>query len=294
MPREIRALLDDAVERLERAGVPDPRIDAELLLAELLGIGRTRLFLRRTESLTAEPAERFERWLVRRESREPLQHITGRQEFHGISFDVDRRALIPRPETEGLVDALLDARPEAGACVADLGTGSGCLAVTLALRRPDLSLFALDLSPDALALARHNASRHGVEERIRFACADLADPPADWLGRMHAIVSNPPYVPEADWRALEPEVRDHDPREALVPGPDGLEAYRALAPAAARLLVPGGSLLLELGCGQAGPVSDLLAEAGYRVCRVRDDLNGIPRVLAAETGARMLSGGGAS
>jgi len=294
MPREIRALLRDALERLERSGVPEPRVEAESLLAELLGVGRPSLFLRRDEALPAESAERFEDWLSRRESREPLQHITGRQEFHGLSFIVDRRALIPRPETEGLIDALLDERLAPGACVADLGTGSGCLAVTLAVRGPDLSLFALDASAEALELARDNARRHGVEARIRFANCDLARPPSDWNGRMQAIVANPPYVPEADWRRLEPEVRDHDPRPALVPGPSGLEAYRALAPVALELLVPGGLLLLELGCGQAEAVAELLAAEGYRVRPVRDDLNGIPRVMLAEAPVRMLSSGGAT
>ena len=148
--------------------------------------------------------------------------------------------LIPRPETEMLVDELLAVTPRDG-MVIDLGTGSGCIVVAAAVKRPDLRLRALDRSRPALDIARGNARTHGVTDRVEFAEADFADPPGAWFGTGHTVVSNPPYIREADWAELEPEVRDHDPKAALVPGEDGLEAYRALIPQARRLLVSDGS-----------------------------------------------------
>ncbi len=214
--------------------------------------------------------------------REPLQHITGSREFHGLDFRVDGRALIPRPETEGLVDAVLGLDLPRGARVADLGTGSGCIAVTLAAKGGDLQLFAVDASEDALALARQNARRHGVERRIEFLHADMRATPASWQGTMRAIACNPPYVSEGEWSGLEPEVRDHDPRQALVAGATGLELYPVVARAAFDLLGPAGMLVLELGYGQDEAVGALLEEAGFSVIEIRPDLNRVLRVLLAE------------
>ena len=278
----IKQTLDAATERLRDAGVEDPRRNAELLLADLLGVDAGGLFLRRGTAMDPNLARRYAGWIERRAHREPFQHITGRQEFYGLSFRVDRRALIPRPETEGLVDAVLNlSLPDHGRVV-DLGTGSGCIAVALAVSRSDLGVCALDRSDEALVLARSNARALGVERRIEFRRGDLADPPSEWRGSIHAVVCNPPYVSEAEWAELEPEVRDHDPREALVPGPTGLEAYRQLAPAAFALLCDGGSLVLELGAGQAAEVTELSQAAGFRKMAIHPDLNGIERVLVAE------------
>lgn len=280
----VGAALAAAGEQLARAGVPEPRANAEILLAQLLGTDRGGLFVRRRENLDRSVAVRLERWVDRRAGREPLQHITGSQEFHGLSFKVDRRALIPRPETEGLVDALLALDLPEAARVTDIGTGGGCIAVTMAVRRPTLELLALEASAEALALARENAALHGVEQRIRFHHGDLRTPPASWWGRMHAVVSNPPYVSEADWGALEPEVRDHDPRQALLAGPTGYELHADLAPVAFRLLRPAGHLVLEMGSGQSARVGQLLADAGFSEIDIRADLRGIPRVLVAQRG----------
>jgi release factor glutamine methyltransferase len=280
MPR-IGALTSAAVRRLERAGVPEPRVDAELLLAELLGCGRGTLWLRRDEALDDGVEERFLGLLERRLRREPLQHILGYQEFRGLRIEVDGRALIPRPETEALVDAALAAGLPAGARVADLGTGSGCLAVALAVERPDLRVEALERSPAALALARANAALHGVAERVAFVEGDLAAPPAAWSAALDAVLSNPPYVARADWERLAPEVRDHDPREALVAGETGLEVYRRLAPAAGGLLRDAAPLILELGYGQRHDVAEIVTAAGFETPEVLDDLNGVPRVLVA-------------
>jgi len=273
--------LDAAAARLARAGVDPARFEAEFLLARLLGTDRGGLFLRRGDALDPEVAERFAGWLVRREGREPLQHITGRQEFHGLEFLCDRRALVPRPETEGLCDAAFELLPPGAARVADLGSGSGCIAVTLAVKRPDLRLHALDRSPAAIELGRENARRHAVSERIEWVVGDMTSPPSSWSASMDAVVSNPPYVTEAEWGRLEPEVRDHDPREALVAGPSGLEVYEALVAPAAALLRPGGALILELGCGQAASVRSIVGAAPFETIEVRPDLRGIPRVLVA-------------
>jgi release factor glutamine methyltransferase len=226
-------------------------------------------------------ASRYALWVRRRAGREPLQHVTGTQEFYGLALKTDRRALIPRPETEGLVEAALACDLPHGARVADLGTGTGCIAVALAVARPHLVVDAVDLSPEALALARENAARHGVASSVRFTQGDFAAPPTTWSGVMHLVVSNPPYVSEPAWETLEPEVRDHDPRAALVAGPTGLEAYAALAPPSFALLRPGGRLVLELGDAQADGVRAIVTGAGFEAVDVRPDLRGIDRVLVA-------------
>jgi release factor glutamine methyltransferase len=277
----IRELLARAASTLEEAGVAEARLQAELLLADLLNCDRGGLLVRSREELEPAAARSYEDRLQRRARREPLQHITGAEEFCGLRFEVDGRVLIPRPETEGMVEAALALGLSTGAQVADLGTGSGCLAVALAVARPDLRLHALDRSRSALEVARMNASSHGVARRISFLEGDMASPPSVWRGMMDLVLSNPPYVSESEWRALEPEVRDHDPREALVAGESGLEAYGLLLPAAAILLRPGAALLLELGYGQAEWVSKMAIENGFRVIRVNPDFRGIPRVLLA-------------
>ena len=277
----IEVVLNDGAARLAQAGVPDARHDAERLLTHLLDTDRGGLFLRRAEALDGEIARRYEDGIRRRAAREPLQHVIGEQEFYGLALRVDRRGLVPRFETEGLVDAALVAQPPTGARVVDLGTGSGCIAVALAVKRPDLRIVAIDLSADALALAAENATLHRVAERIRFVQADMTRLPATFGDAFDLVVSNPPYVAESEWLSLEPEVRDHDPRDALVAGPTGLELYRALAPVAARMLCPGGRLLLEVGQGQSSSVTALLSGAGLREIEVRPDPRGIPRIVSA-------------
>jgi release factor glutamine methyltransferase len=277
----IRELIARATARLDAAGVPDARLEAEWLLAGLLGVDRGGLLVRRDDRLAHQEVERYDGWIARRARREPAQQIVGTQEFHGLEFLVDRRVLIPRPETEDVVVAALGLDLPPGASVADLGTGSGCLAVTLAVRRSDLELVALDASQQALELARINAVLHGVAQRIEFVHGDFGSPPAAWRGRMQLVVSNPPYVAEAEWDRLQPEVRDHEPREALVGGPTGVEAYASLVPAAAELLRPGGHLVLELGLGQSEAVRAVAERAGMRLVEIRDDFQGIPRVLVA-------------
>jgi len=269
---------------LARAAVPDPRREAEILLGFVLGKDRGGVVARRPDPLDDASSARFEALLARRETREPFQYLTGEQEFMGLSFRVDARVLVPRPETEGVVIAALGLGLPPSASVADLGTGSGCIAIALAVARPDLRLFALDLSESALAVARDNAKRHGAAGRIVFAHADLVAPPVEWEGRMDAVLSNPPYIAEDEWTGLEPEVRDHEPRQALVPGPTGLEAYGRAAVTALRLLRPGGHLVVELGFKREAGAKEAAIRAGLTHLETVPDLRGIPRVLVARKG----------
>lgn len=225
---------------------------------------------------------RFARFLESRERRVPLQHVTGFQEFRGLRIAVDPRVLVPRPETEEVVEAALGFLPEdAEGPVADLGTGSGCIAVALAVERPRLRVLALDRSAEAVEVARSNAERHGTSDRIELSVGDFAAPPPSWRSRVTLVVSNPPYVSRAEWEGLAPEVREHEPRAALVPGETGHEAYAALAPAALDLLVPGGVLVLELGWKSAAAAAESVARAGFRGIEIRPDLAGIARILVA-------------
>lgn len=273
--------MEAATRRLESSGVPGARREAELMLAFVLGIDRGGVIARRPDPLPAAGAARFEGLLGRRERREPFQYLVGEQEFHGLLFRVDRRVLIPRPETEHLVDAVLAAGLSQGSRVLDLGTGSGCIAVSAALARPDLRIVGVDRSEEALAVARENVERHGAGDCVVCIAADLAALPDAWTGAFDAVVSNPPYVSEEEWRELAPEVRDWEPKGALVPGPKGNEAYEALAPAARRLLRPRGLLALELGWTSEAAARQAVERAGFGAVSVLPDLRGIARVLCA-------------
>jgi release factor glutamine methyltransferase len=283
----IGSVLGEAEAALAGAGIDEARREARFLLADLLGVDASSLHLRRDERVSAELRRRYADWIERRATREPAQYIAGRVEFHGVELAVDARALIPRPETEGLVDVVLDERLPEGAVVLDAGTGSGCIAIALALARADLLVRAIDRSEQAVALARENVRRHGLEPRVEVTCADFGEVPASWTDAFDLVVSNPPYVPEEDWRGLQVEVRDHEPYVALVPGPTGLEACTALAGTSARVLRRGGSIVLEVGFRQAESVAGLLATHGFTRVDRRPDLAGIPRYVVArrEAGA---------
>ena len=260
--------------------MPSAPREAEFLVAAVLGASRAVLLARRPDPIDPATAGRLEAALARRERREPLQYIEGRAEFRGRIFEVDGRVLVPRPETELVVEAALEELPDS-ALVADLGTGSGCIAVSIALERPGARVLALDASEGALAVARANATRHGVADRIDLRFGDLADPPESWRGRCDLVVSNPPYVAEAEWAGLEPEVRDHEPRIALSPGPTGDEAYAPLALAAVALLRTGGRLVAELGHTNAPGAVAAARRAGLTATAVRPDPRGIARILIA-------------
>lgn len=284
----VREILHRSAAFLAERGVDSPALSAQLLLGKALCLSRLDLLLQSDRPL-AEAELAAARDLVRRRGRgEPVAYILGHKEFYGLGFGVSPACLIPRPETEHLVEEAEARFPrDAALAFADLGTGSGCLAVTLAVRFAKARGLAVDLSAEALAVARDNAARHGVGERLRLARGDFAN--LAGLGvepaSLDLIVANPPYVSEAEYVEVSHEVRDFEPRCALVPGPAspaGLESIAALAPGAHAALKPGGWLLLEMGCTQAAAVRDILAAAGFAGVRIRKDLAGHDRIAAAQ------------
>jgi len=279
----VAAVLEEATRRLRDAHVPDPHREATALVALALRTDRGGVFARNPDPIGPAEAARVERLIASRVLRVPLQHLEGHAEFRGLEFEVNADVLIPRPETEDLVQLVLDAGLPGSARIADLGTGSGCIAVALAVERPSWRVSAIDLSTAALRVAARNAARHGAAERVTAIARDFAVVPDAERGVYDAVVSNPPYVPEDEWRGLQPEVRDHEPKLALVPGPTGNEAYAAVAEAASSMLRPGGLLALELGWKSESAVRAIVAGAGFQEIEVRPDLQGIPRVLTART-----------
>lgn len=266
-------LLDAGQEHLAGA-VEQPRREAALLLGEVLRLSEAQLYARADDDVPEPAAVSYGQLIRRRADRIPVAYLLGRREFHGRSFAVDPRVLIPRPETEHLVEAALNCIDD-GARVLDVGTGSGCIAVTLALERPGSRIVATDLSPGALAVAAANCRRHGVADRVRLVRADLLS--ALCPGAFDVVVSNPPYIDVGEWPSLMPEVRDHEPPEALFAG-DGLDFYRRLF-APRDFLRAGQRLLLEIGKGQLEAVRELAAGSGFDVEWMVADLAGIPRVL---------------
>jgi len=270
----LRTALAQGVKLLSDAGVDAPKLTAEVLLAHALRQDRVYLVAHATDELTELGWIHYGRYLHERLKGKPTQYITKQQEFYGRMFRVEPGVLIPRPETELLCEAVLERLP-AGARVADVGTGSGCIAVTLALEARAARVFAVDFSADALRIARRNAGALGAE--IGFVQADLLGSFAG--GSLDAVVSNPPYVPEPDRAGMAREVRDWEPESALFAGADGLDIYRRLIPESARVLRRGGRLAMEFGFGQAEAMRGLLA--GWRDVEIRNDLAGIPRMALA-------------
>jgi release factor glutamine methyltransferase len=270
--------LRNAAEKLARAAVPEPTASAEVLLSELLGIGRAELTLH-DEPLTSEQAVRYEAWISRRSMREPVQRILGYAYFRDLRLDLNRETLIPRPDTESVVDAALERIDRCGgSCrVLDIGTGSGAIAVSIAHERPLCEVYATDTSEAALRTARQNAERAGV--RISLHLADIASG-LDFLENgLDVLVSNPPYVRSGEIPRLAPEVRDWDPHQALDGGPDGLAYYRRIFAEAPSLLSDGADVVLEVGDGQADAVLELGSRAGFVPRGSQTDLAGTPRVV---------------
>jgi release factor glutamine methyltransferase len=272
-----------AIGEFKRAHVEPAGLPADLLLAYVLGWDRIRVLSRPEQSLEEEAWIRYQA-LVRRSAKgEPLQYLTGQQEFYGLLFQVTPDVLIPRPETELLVEEALSLirrllLPEIR--FLDIGTGSGCIAVSVAHEFSGSVGWAVDISAAALRIARNNAVRHGVAPRIQFVQADLLEcfPLAPVF---HFILSNPPYVAREEYDSLPAAVKYHEPRGALFGGENGLETYRRLIPGVASRLVPGGYLLLELGAGQQKSVGQLVETGGLSLLKVLNDLQGIPRCLVA-------------
>lgn len=278
-------VLRRAAGRLRQAGAGTPRLDAELLLMEALGWSREDLYRNPEGELRDLQAERFESLVSRRLRAEPVAYMTGTQEFWSLDFRVTPDVLIPRPETEHLVETAVEflaSRP--GPCrVLEIGTGSGAVAVCLAKECTGAEIWATDVSAPALDVARDNASRHGVEGKIQWLRGDLFAPLQGLAGRFDVLVSNPPYVPSGEIGSLQRDVRDWEPVMALDGGADGMDFYRRLARGGGRYLRDGGLLAVEVGAEQGGVVSRLFdAEAGFHGVRVRRDHAGLPRVVTAE------------
>ena len=265
-------VLARATDTLAAAGCDSPRLDAEVLLAEAVDVDRLTLLARNGTAPTAAQNRRFDALVARRARREPVAYILGRRGFRDLELAVDGRVLVPRPETELLVETALELPP--GARVLDVGTGSGAVALALKHERPDLDVAGSDVSPDALAVARANGERLGLA--VAWQRADLL---AGAGGPWDAVVANPPYVAEPELRALAPEIVRHEPRAALAAGEDGLEVISRLVAQLGEAEVPW--VALEVGLGQAATVRERLAAAGYARTEARDDLAGIPRVVVA-------------
>src|SRR6267154_978982 len=318
---DIRAALKNGIAQLREANAPSFTLAAELLLLHVLGRNRTWLYAHPEETLSDTETQRFLDLIARRAAGEPTQHLTAKQEFWGLQFEVTPDVLIPRPETEHLIEVALDRlavrelranRPPksdgAGLQIADIGTGSGCIAITLAKELPAANFLATDISPAALAVAKRNATRHAVADRIEFSEANLLSP----VGAQHAaphrgkiqnsappasresritdhdsrlfdvVASNPPYIGRREADSLAREVRDHEPHAALFGGYEGYELYANLITQSARHLKSGGTLVLELGHNSLEAVQPLLDASAWTNIGVTNDLAAIPRILAAE------------
>lgn len=296
-PWTVGRLLEWTQKFFEKKGISQPRLEAEILLAHALGTERIGLYLAYEREVEADARARFREWVQRRAEGEPTRYLVGGCEFMSLAFKVGSGCLIPRPETELVVEEVM-ARcgktrgrapaaegASAGAAVAviDLCTGCGCVAVSVAVHVPESVVVATDLSSAALEMGRANAAAHGVGERVTFIEGDLYDAlgaagaaPADFL------VANPPYVAEAEWETLQPEIRNHEPREALVAGPEGTEIIERILKGAPAYLKPAGTLLVEIGAGQGPAVQDMAARVrGLEGIEIRKDYAGHDRMLVA-------------
>jgi release factor glutamine methyltransferase len=278
----VAVVLDEAAGRLAAAGIVTARLDAELLLRHVLGWTRADLIARDREAVPEPALALFREALEQRARRRPLQHLTGVQSFWRHDFIVTPDVLVPRPETEMLVETVLELLSDlASPVVVDVGTGSGCIVLSIAAERPDARLHAVDVSPAALEVARGNASRLGLGERVVFHQGDLLEPVRGLAGTVDLVVSNPPYVRAEEWARLEPEVRTHDPKVALVP-PEGVDRlYARLFEQAVAVLRPGGWIGVEVGAGGDGAARESMARAGLVDAAVRPDLAGTGRVVIA-------------
>ena len=283
----LREALTSATRQLDASSglCADAARDAALLLRHVLAISHAAQLTEPERELTTEQQATFDALILRRIANEPIQYITGEQEFYGLTLRVTPAVLIPRPETEQLVEAVLAEMNSAELDrtqplrILDVGTGSGAIAIALAFHLPHAQITAVDLSAAALEVAIANTARHALAGRIRYLKSDLLDafPPDE--APFAAIVSNPPYVPAADRASLHPQVRDHEPAAALFAGPDGLDIYRRLIPQACAALQPNGLLALEIGHGQSEAIASLLS--GWKELRFLDDLQHIPRIALA-------------
>lgn len=273
----LQTLLTQATRQLREAGIEGAQRDARVLIAHAVGIPADRVTLEAQMDVSAEQASVFKGFCARRIEREPVSKIVGKRQFWGRDFKVTPDVLDPRPETETLIAAALEHRFER---LLDLGTGTGCIPITLLAEQPMAQGLAVDVSQAALEVAQENASFHEVEQRLALGISD-------WFsgveGRFDLIVSNPPYITDDEMEELSREVREHDPHIALTPGGDGLEPYRVIARDVDAYLEPGGRLLVEIGWKQGAAVKGIFESAGLRDCNILSDLDGRDRVVSARS-----------
>lgn len=281
----VRSALRQAMATLAEAATPSHALAAELLLMHALGRDRAWVYAHPEAVLDNEVAQRFSMLVKERAAGVPTQYLTGKQEFWGLEFEVTPAVLIPRPETEHVMEVVLERlgeqRRQGNLRIADIGTGSGCIAVALARELPNGEILATDVSNAALEVARRNAEQHGVSGRIHFAKYDLLGAAGE-ARRFDLIVSNPPYVARNEEAQLQREVREHEPEQALYGGPTGVEIYSRLVDEAASCLESGGLLAVEIGYGASERAQQLLDRARWENIHVANDLAGIPRVISAE------------
>src|SRR5262245_18570546 len=280
---KIHEAIVTATDALENSGIPGSRLDAERLLASALGKDRSYLLAHFQDPLPESSADQFSKYIAERRQGKPIQYLLGRQEFRGLEFEVTPAVLIPRPETERLVEAAVERFSVGKPTLVDVGTGSGCIAVATAAALPGARVIGTDLSEDALLVARRNALRHKDSDQIQFLSGDLLQAlgALELEGKLEGVLSNPPYVAERDLPSLQREVRDWEPRMALLGGPTGLEIYRRLLPQALCYLKPGGTLILEIGYNMQSKITSLF-DAPWELEGFLDDFSGIPRIVVAQ------------
>lgn len=281
MNKSIRHTLAETTQVLHVAGISDARMEAVSLLAHALHADRTFVITHLEEELEGDQLQSCREFVMRRARREPLQYIVGHQEFFELDFNVTPDVLIPRPETELVVEAALDVRGADAPFIADIGTGSGCIVISLLHKLQDARGVGVDISSRALRVAQKNARHHRVAHRLSLVQSDQFAA-LQRCAQFSTIVSNPPYVPAPEINTLPPEVREHEPLAALVSGSDGLAHIRGLLRDAAALLQTGGHLVFEIGFGQRDPVAKLIDRATWRLIEIRKDLQSIPRTLVLQ------------
>ena len=281
MDANINSFLNWSQSQLAEAGVNSPRLDSEIILAHTLNLSRTDLWTQDKRVLSESEKKIAKKNVERRLNREPVSLIVGHQEFWSLDFVVDGNVLTPRPETELIIETALNCISSHTARILDLGTGSGALAVTMAKEVPECKVSAIDIDPNALSIAKENAVRHGVADRIEFVCVDLIK--SAWSGCFSIILSNPPYIKSADIKKIMPEVQNYEPEKALDGGITGLAFYRAIIPMAIDRLEENGFLILEIGHDQADEVTALLNNFScYQNIKVIQDYSGYDRVVKAQ------------
>jgi release factor glutamine methyltransferase len=283
VPFSIANVILEAAQTLRNAGVPEARRDASVLLAHLLGCDRTFIISHAEDPVSDDVLSSLKQLVERRAQGEPIQYITGSQEFFSLDFEVTRDVLIPRPETELIVEIALDLirKDQTSALVCDVGTGSGCIAISILRNRPQARAVAIDVSRNAIAVARRNARRHSVDDRMTFVVSDCFEAISK-TPTFDLVVSNPPYVHEQTVPYLQREVRDYEPRIALTPGGDGLSMIRRLLSESPLVIKSGGYLLIEMGFDQGDAVLRLVDTKIWRLLDTHKDLQGIPRTLTLQ------------